>query len=91
MLVASIGKTYVKVCRPEQETVIENGKPEMARWAKLAGNSIEGTTVAIPMISDGYCVQVGNNTPPQGVLGKLFDFLSAVAPFVAMAFGIPAL
>lgn len=96
MFVMSLGKSYIKACRPDQEQVavpvaIFNGKPEMARWARLTGDTIDGTLEAIPMVSNNTCVVVGNNTPPQGVWGKMFDFLASVAPFVAMAFGIPAL
>ena len=37
------------------------------------------------------CVEMGNKTAPQGTIGKLFDFLATIAPFVALAFGVPAL
>ena len=98
MVAISMMRTYVKVCRPDQATMrvpgstsIESGKPEMARWAKLSGDTVNGTTLAIPVISDGYCVEIGNNTPPQGFWGKFFDFLAAAAPIVGLGFGIPAL
>lgn len=100
MIALSMMRTYVKVCRPDNVTVPvpgntasgnASGKPEMARWALLSGDTVNGTTVAVPVISDGYCMEIGNNTPPQGFWGKFFDFLASAAPVVGLAFGVPAL
>lgn len=98
MIAGSIFKTYVKVCRPDQVTVHTPGlvqpnpKPEMAQWTKVSGNTETGEIITTgPVISDGYCVEIGNNSPPQGFWGKFFDFLASAAPIVGLAFGVPAL
>jgi hypothetical protein len=105
MIAGSMFKTYVKVCRPDQMSdpipgIIRPGaregnelpKPEMARWTRISGSTATDEIVTVgPVISDGYCVEIGNNSPPQGFWGNFFEFLAAAAPIVGLAFGIPAL
>jgi len=103
----SFFKTYVKVCRPHasdaetgsvspdhEEGLVE--KPEMARWKIIRGSSVSETVEAVPMdplpvVAYVDCLEIGNNTPPQGFWANLFEFLAAAAPVVGLAFGVPAL
>jgi len=95
MFVGAVGKSYIKTCRMNDNKPVvlnEEVRPELSRWVSIRSVRVDGETVTVATPSDErYCVEIGNNTPPQGVWGKLFDFLTSVAPFVAMAFGIPAL
>ena len=95
MYVGAVGKSYIKTCRMNDNKPVvlnEDARPELSRWVSIKSTMVNGETVTVATPSDEkFCVEIGNNTPPQGVWGKLFDFLGSVAPFVAMAFGIPAL
>jgi len=103
----SLFKTYVKVCRPHapdvntgltgpdhEEGLVE--RPEMARWKYIRGSSVSETVEAVPMealpvVAYVDCLEIGNNTPPQGFWANFFEFLAAAAPVVGLAFGVPAL
>jgi hypothetical protein len=101
MTVGAIGRSYIKACKtPKEEDAItslassKEGSQalESRKWARIVGDTkgnVAATTV--PLQYDSYCVEIGNNTPPSGFWGHVFDFLVTAAPFVAMAFGIPAL
>jgi len=71
-------------------------KPEMARWKSIRGSTEYDEVEAIPMdpvpvVAYVDCLEIGNNTPPQGFWANLFEFLAAAAPVVGLAFGVPAL
>lgn len=71
-------------------------KPEMARWKSIRGSTVSDTVEAIPMdpipvVAYVNCLEIGNNTPPQGFWANFFEFLAAAAPVVGLAFGVPAL
>lgn len=37
------------------------------------------------------CIEMGNKSQPQGTMAKFFSLIADLAPFVALAFGIPAI
>ena len=78
----------------DDEGLVE--KPEMARWKSIRGSTEYDEVEAIPMdpvpvVAYVDCLEIGNNTPPQGFWANLFEFLAAAAPVVGLAFGVPAL
>lgn len=94
-------KTYVKVCRPVSEGLPvpvgkewEVEKPETTQWVGI-NETIEaiprGPHSDIPVVAFVDCLEIGNNTPPQGFWAHLFEFLASAAPVVGLAFGVPAL
>lgn len=78
----------------DEEGLVE--KPEIARWRYIRGSTVSETVEAIPMdplpvVAYVDCLEIGNNTAPQGFWGHLFEFLASAAPVVGLAFGVPAL
>ena len=98
MAIGAIGRSYIEACKePVKENAItslanQSVQLEARAWARFVGDA-EGNTAAttVPLEHEKYCVKIGNNTPPSGFWASFMDFLGGIAPYVAMAFGIPAL
>ena len=91
MVIISVGKNYINTCRmgSQEPVVAPTGETlPVGRWARI--ESTANGTVGYPDVGR-YCVEIGNKTPPTGWFGHLMEFLGSVAPFVALAFGIPVL
>jgi len=76
MAMGTIGRNQINMCKEIPPEPVPVGKEF----------EIDG-----PPKATKVCIDLGNKNQPQGTIAKLFSLIIELAPYVALAFGLPIL